>query len=519
MNAKHKTARRRPESGAAMLIAIFALLLVSVVAIALIVSSGTDTTLAGNYRTSTSAYYAGLAGLEEGRGRLLWRNPDFINKTASTLNFVPIPDGAILSNTQLLYILNPANGETVAPWDTSNAATYPDLEYQKEFGAAPVPSVPALSSTFASATIPGPLYKWVRITAATEASLGVDVNQDGTLSNSVLYYDPINTAGGAVKPSLVMSPVNQTARQVIEITALAVLPNSTQKLMQYVVTPLALGVYFHSALEMPGTTVAFAGSNSTSFQINGNDGSDGTGPPPIPALSSCAPDPTQNVAAVGVTELSGSTNYSSVVAGIPPPTPPPGAFDFKNNYVGNGIPPASIQDNVYINPTLRSVQSLNQTVQALTQNSDVLISPVNPAPPAVPTATQADLPAQMSASNPMTVVVNGNLTLSGTVKGYGLLLVKGDFTTDASANVTWKGIVMVVGTGNVSLSGSNNFIGNFFIAQTAKPFGNPLTDLGNASFDASAASGLGIYRNSCWVDAALLPTSYKILSFREIPYP
>ncbi len=69
----------RRERGVALLIAIFALLLVSVVAIALIVSSGTDSALASNYRTSTGAYYAALAGLEEGRGRLLLKNSAFIN--------------------------------------------------------------------------------------------------------------------------------------------------------------------------------------------------------------------------------------------------------------------------------------------------------------------------------------------------------------------------------------------------------------------------------------------------------
>src|SRR5271165_560859 len=65
---------RKSESGAALLLAIFALMLISVVAIALVVSQGTDSALAGNYRTSIGAYYAGVAGLEEARGRLSWKN-------------------------------------------------------------------------------------------------------------------------------------------------------------------------------------------------------------------------------------------------------------------------------------------------------------------------------------------------------------------------------------------------------------------------------------------------------------
>ena len=69
MNRFQTRARRNQEAGVALLIAIFALMLISVVAISLIVSAGTESALSGNYRSSTSAYYAATAGLEEGRGR------------------------------------------------------------------------------------------------------------------------------------------------------------------------------------------------------------------------------------------------------------------------------------------------------------------------------------------------------------------------------------------------------------------------------------------------------------------
>src|SRR5580704_4568231 len=78
---------RKAESGAALLIAIFALLLISVIAIALVVTSGTDAALGGNYRTSAGAYFAAAAGLEEARGRLLWKNPDcIVNRPLSPPN-------------------------------------------------------------------------------------------------------------------------------------------------------------------------------------------------------------------------------------------------------------------------------------------------------------------------------------------------------------------------------------------------------------------------------------------------
>src|SRR2546421_12903018 len=86
--------KRRTEEGIALLISIFILLLISIVAIALIVSSGTESALAGNYRSSTGVYYAALSGLEEARGRLLSKNPDAFTTTNAS-NFLP-PAGTAL---------------------------------------------------------------------------------------------------------------------------------------------------------------------------------------------------------------------------------------------------------------------------------------------------------------------------------------------------------------------------------------------------------------------------------------
>src|SRR5947208_10861779 len=80
--------KRRTDEGIALLIAIFVLLLISVVAIALIVSSGTESALAGNYRSSTGVYYAALSGLEEARGRLLAKNANAF-KTTNPTGFLP----------------------------------------------------------------------------------------------------------------------------------------------------------------------------------------------------------------------------------------------------------------------------------------------------------------------------------------------------------------------------------------------------------------------------------------------
>src|ERR1700758_2757550 len=108
MKKNRKTASRS-QNGIALLIAIFVLLLISVVAIALLVSSGTETALGANYRSSSTVYYAALAGLEEARGRLLPKNPDYVG-------------GAIppLTVGRTVYLLNRLPSETVAPWDSSD---------------------------------------------------------------------------------------------------------------------------------------------------------------------------------------------------------------------------------------------------------------------------------------------------------------------------------------------------------------------------------------------------------------
>src|SRR5580704_7639034 len=158
MTKDHKT-RRLPERGIALLIAIFVLLLISVVAIALLVSSGTETALGANYRNSSTVYYAALAGLEEARGRLIPRNPNYF--TPAVLP-TPFPLG------QTVYVLNRLSGENIAPWDSSNQ--YYDKEYGAEFfplSAASAGVQPAYSvwDYTNSPSIPGPVYKWVRITA------------------------------------------------------------------------------------------------------------------------------------------------------------------------------------------------------------------------------------------------------------------------------------------------------------------------------------------------------------------
>ncbi len=492
------------EAGAALLIAIFALLLISVIAIALVVTSGTDSALKDNYRTSTGAYYAALAGVEEARGRLLWKNPDAINLAIP--GYFPDPTNPTIPLNNALYILN---GADVNPTDLGNSLAYPDKEFETEFGIpVTAATIQTINSVSGVGVGPGPLFKWVRITGATEKSLGLDVDNDGFPPDaiSLLYYDPAHiSGGGSVKPGLVIVPT-PNSRQVLEITALAVFPPNTQKMLQYVVVPSSMNLTFPAALTLAGNGVKYDGPNSTMFYVNGNDPTVGR---------SCSLPPLAPVQAIGYTNpgdmaavKSGTTvNYDHYL-GYGYVAPPP-------------IPATPSVGVVTLPPNFQKVSDLESLLQTLRQNSDMVLTPTLPST-VVP---RSALPSSsvMTATNPMSIFVDGDLDLTSWHQtGFGLLVVTGQLTYDPDAS--WEGIVLVIGKGifTGSNGGNGRIDGAMLVAQTRDSSGTVLAgpNLGASSVSfAPSTGGYGIYYNSCWINAALSPTKLRVLSFREIVSP
>lgn len=475
--------KRRREAGIALLIAIFVLLLIGVVAIALIVSSNTESALTGNYRYSTGVYYAALAGVEEARARLRPSDPNSFKNTAPSL--IP-PPGTQWDIGYVDYILNPGPNDNLATILTN----YPDNEYDAEFGlgalnnaqgAGTVQTTPSVWNRNPLTGLPfaGPLYKWVRVNAISEKSLNLDVDADGQPDSiTPLYYDNANR---------VFTNNPNVGSQALELTALAVLPNGSQRLLQYLVAPNPINLSFPSALTLDGNNVQFVVPNSTNFFVSGIDqGSAGT----------CNPGGVAPVTAVGYTN-GGDSSQANINNAIQ--KGPPASQDRTGNFK-NGVAPTPDVGLVALSPNLTTVAGLNTLVQTITQNADVVVNG---------NATQANMPTAMSATNPMTIVVNGNLTFNGWHStGYGLLLVTGVFTYDPDAS--WDGIVLVIGAGKIySYQGGNGqFQGAVFLANTVN---------GSPFFDFTPSSGTsGIYYSSCWIQAAQPTSGYKVLSFHEI---
>jgi hypothetical protein len=492
MKRDRKTCRRS-EDGIALLIAIFVLLLISVVAIALLVSSSTETALGANYRTSSTVYYAALAGLEEARGRLLPKNPNHFSAADIP---TPFPLG------QTLYVINRLSGDNIVPWDTSNPY------YDNEYGAEAYPLTAASASTGGAIYsvwdnniqgIPGPIYKWVRINAATEQSLFLHVNGTGGYDNTLpIYYDPSHLDKYLNPwPSLVVGQTSTAAVQALEVTAMAQLPNGSKKILQYLVTPVgpttppvgpSLGpLTFPAAVTLDGSGVQYTGPGTSQFIVDGKDESHPSplnGPP-----NGCTPT-SFPFPAIGYLYSSDSSNINA--------TP-------SANYQGG--PPSLKQ--VPVSPNLQSVAALSNLVQTITVNADRVIT--GP-------ATAGNMPSGMTSTNPMIVVVNGDLDLNSWHNtGYGILLVTGELKYDPDAY--WNGIVLVIGKGKFTYenNGLGFIYGALFIAQTVDSAGLPLASPGAATVAYSNGNGgVGVYYSSCWIQYAQAPVSYKVLSFHEI---
>jgi Tfp pilus assembly protein PilX len=151
--------RDRDDRGIALIIALFALLLISSVGAAILFMSAGESSIVSNQRAYTTGWEAAKGGLEEARDRISSGDP---NKFGANL-----PTDA----SHILYVINPASvSDTVDPAVSTNA--YFDSEYNTEWGqpitsvGLTVTKVNSDMQTLLSGSILTsiPSFKWVRLT-------------------------------------------------------------------------------------------------------------------------------------------------------------------------------------------------------------------------------------------------------------------------------------------------------------------------------------------------------------------
>ena len=408
----------------------------------------------------------------------------------NTLRTASLPTTLPGTTGSVLYILNPANGETVAPWKGSSSTSYPDDEICKETTtitcSSNLPNLTTCStwcaSTTASSTYaasPVFVWKWVRVTLKQNNALSSYSTNGNSSSGSQVCWNGTNEetpAGGCTSDAHL---------PVYSVTALAVTPSGSRRMVQAEISEDRLTFTAPAALTLDGAGPSASMPNSNPYNINGNDS------------TGCGSSTTgAGVPAVGVVT---NPDVTTVTGDIP--------SNRKNNYTGSGGTHPDVE-NVssglpLIDQSVSGLQSLMSTIkQSVTQP--------------VITGPHSGLSSPGTLAAPQIIYVNGDLTISGNTTGYGILAVTGTLTV--SGNVGWNGIVLVVGKGNLASNGggNNQYNGSVLVANTLDAAGNPLASLGSPTFNWNGGGGNGIYYSSGCIAQATTLSTFHVNVLREM---
>jgi len=482
------------ERGVALVAVMLTLLLITAIAAGIIIMANTETNMSSNFKDEQRAYFSAKGGIEEVRDRLRAGN----SYTVTYPTTLP-GNGA----TGVLYVLNPLNGETVAPWNSSNQYVDDEICNENLSGSSvtctanstgkTLPSGSYYASTTANSTFAptsGAVldWKWVRVTLKQNNSFGAGYYVNGSSANTSQVYWNGNseclTSSAACTPAL----------PVYVMTALAVTPGGSRRMVQMEAAQDTLNFAAPSALTLDGSGDTFTGANSNNYQVSGNDvGGCGSG-----ATSASVP-------AVGV-PAGDTSDKTSVITQID--TTVNNNTGKESNYYGSGGTTPDVE-TVSMPSEMTSVQALQQYVSQL--KNDVTQPVLNCPSGCTGLSNPGSLP-----SNPQIIYVNGDLTVSGSTVGGGILIVTGNLTFKGTAE--WDGLVLVVGKGNFQMDGTNTFKGAVVVADTLNSSGGTLTVLGGAHGVVAGGgnSNGGIFYSASCLNSGTKLTTYHSVSYREL---
>jgi autotransporter-associated beta strand protein len=478
--------------------------LITALAAGIIILSNTETNTSSNFKDEQRAFFAAKSGIEEARERLRTGNAFTITRPTT------LPGSG---STGILYILNPLNSETVAPWcmssspiSTACSKQYPDDELcnetlsgtsvtcttdsntGKRYASGSYYATVTANSTFAPTTGAVLDWKWARVTLKQNNAFGAGYYVNGSSATaSQVYWNGNHECVSGTGCTL----------PVYVITSLGVTPSGSRRMVQMEVAEDQLSFNAPAALTLDGTSDSFAGGNSANYSINGAD-QGGCGSSAGSGL----------VPAVGVsTGAQGTPNtgeVATVINGIP--------NGRTGNYTGLGMSPDIENVSASLPSAINSRYDLS-TVSGLQSLSSAIKSTVTQP---VVTGPASSLSNYGTQAAPQIVYVNGDLTLSGNTNAYGILVVTG--TLELKGTVQWNGLVLVVGQGNLIMSGNNTFAGAVIIAKTQDTSGHNLSTVGAPSFNVNGGgnnNGGVFYSASCLAQTTQLTTFHSV-SFREL---
>jgi len=195
VRARSAISKKDAQSGAALLLCLFALLLLSAIGMALYISSGTEVKIASNYGSNLDAYYSAKSGLQEVRDRV-----SYPSSTAGPVGGLAdkLPTDVAGNPNGVLYVVNP--NETVNPTDPASRYFDDQLchEYNSGADAGTRCDVTPGAANWSLAPQnllepPGtlPALKWVRINMKTNRSVAPNyhVDQSSTAMDTPVCFD------------------------------------------------------------------------------------------------------------------------------------------------------------------------------------------------------------------------------------------------------------------------------------------------------------------------------------------
>jgi len=454
---------RNGERGIAMFLVLFALLLVSTLAVALSYSTNTESGINLNYRQEEMAYFASRAGVEELRDRIA---------SASTVigPITPPPDVPGSATGYVLYLINQgADPTTVQPWsagtpymddelchDGYTISSWPTSVPAPGVRCTDLPSGSGWYQTVSSnvqwngtaAAVP---YKWVRLAMKENGSV---MYGDPAVGNAQNFYY-VDSSKSATQPvcydgtSERVPPAGTTscaawaptvyANSVYSITSMAVSPTGARKVVQAEVglVPSPPFPYGLLSLSTDCNSMVFTGNAQTDSYNS--------------ALGTYAA--TQNasggdIGSFGNVNLGGNTNIQGIV-GVTGTTYSTTVGNCNNGVKGNsGV-------------TGNGSNWRDQGIQALPVGITPGLFPTPPPPNPTPPTTNVTY-SKNTTLPPGTYgninVTGGTLTLSPGVYNMNSLSASGQ------ANITVKGVGQVVlnirGAGGTAFSFAGQSITN-----------------------------------------------------------
>lgn len=479
------------ESGVALLIAIFTLLLITAIGAGMIMLTNTETSTSANFRDEQTALFAAKAGIEEARDRLR------LGAANSLSNPSVLPTAKLGQVNGLLYVLNPTGAEADTPWNTTGTA-YPDDQICSEVTLMGVacgtnPAAPYATTTASAtyATNPKMAWKWTRITLKTnQTSSGTTTAStvDGSVADTAQLVcwngaNEVTTASAscAADPRPGLQPV-------YVMTALAVTPSRSRRMVQAEGTATSFPT-LPGAMIFDGPTPVYGAPNSNAFGVTGNDQAQG------PNAGAGCPAAVNQPAVGGYDAAS----VTALTGDIPRPA----------KYTGTGGSPSVTNVSTSLGPL-----ALVGGLEALQSQVTTMASPAN-----IVNGNASGITNPGTNAAPVINVVTGDLTLSGGFSGSGILLVEGNLTM--SGNPSYNGLILVIGQGSFTKNGGGNGTtnGSILVARLYDSSGHllpPTSAPGIPTVNWNGGGNAGINYDSCWSSAMGQALPYKIVAVREM---